>query len=141
MKFEVAVKKDNKYLIKADFGGDVGSRWAETTEAVVTYAKGKFKKGDDCELEYKKDGSKLHVTRITGQGSGGSPSSSSSKSSGGYDKKYSGSNNTADSICRQNANHATSRTLIALQGHVDPNNVFDIASQLHEMFLKLAKGC
>lgn len=139
MKFEVAIVKDNKFLIKADFEGDVGSRWAETSEAVVKYAKSNFKKGDQCVIEYAKVGSKLKVSRITKDGKSSS-SSSSPSGAGGKGKTYSGSN-TQESICRQNANHATSRALIALQGHIDPNNIFEISKQLHAMFLKFAKGC
>jgi len=46
----------------------------------------------------------------------------------------------AETIARQNANHATSRALIALQGQIDVNNIFDISEKLHEMFLRLAQG-
>lgn len=45
-----------------------------------------------------------------------------------------------EAIARQNANHATSRALIALQGQVDVNSIFEIAKRLHEMFLSLARG-
>jgi ferredoxin len=42
-----------------------------------------------------------------------------------------------DSIKRQAIGHMTSRTLIALQGHVDPNNVNAIAESIYKKYIEL----
>jgi len=40
-----------------------------------------------------------------------------------------------ESIRRQAVGHMVSRTLIALQGHVDPNNIQDIIDSLYEKYI------
>lgn len=42
-----------------------------------------------------------------------------------------------ESIKRQAIMHAVSRSLISLQGHIDPNNIGDIAEQLYKKFQQL----
>lgn len=42
-----------------------------------------------------------------------------------------------ESIKRQAIMHAVSRALISLQGHIDPNNIGDIAEQLYKKFQQL----
>ena len=68
MKFLVAVKKNNKNLLR--FEDDKGNKvWAITTDAVVNYAKNNFKEGDKCGLEYTvDDNDQYNVTRINKDG-------------------------------------------------------------------------
>lgn len=149
-------------LVKNDGDGT----WATCTKAVYKWAKKTFSDGDKVDIEYSEKDGKYHVTKITkaGSGSGSKETKSSSVSAptcsdcdkelkdDKYTKCYtcnkknpvkskrSLSDSTGDSICRQNANHATSRALIALQGHIDVNNIFDIAKRLHKMFYDLTQG-
>jgi len=57
----------------------------------------------------------------------------SKKSSGSYGK----SPEVQESIKRQAIGHMTSRTLIALQGHIDPNNVTTLAETIYKKFQDL----
>lgn len=165
MIFKTAYKKGEKYLVKI-VGlnpDDVKGTWATTTSAVYNWAKKTYEDGDEVDAEYNVKNGEYTVTRITKGGEGSKKTSSKSDEpkektcadcgkklkDDKYDKCYtcnqksptkSYSKSTEDSISRQNANHATSRTLLALQGQVDINNIFDIAKKLHEMYLKLARG-
>jgi len=55
------------------------------------------------------------------------------KTSGGYIK----SPEVQESIKRQAIGHMTSRSLISLQGHIDVNNIQEIAESIYKMYVKL----
>jgi len=164
MIFKHVCTKGNKYLARIEYD-DKGDKWATTTKAVHDWAKKNFNEGDEVDVEYNIKNGQYFVTRISapGQSSKKSTTPEGEKSKGKYtcedcgkelkDGKYEKcytcnkknpskfkNTDTADAISRQNANHATSRALIALQGQVDVNNIFDITKRLHEMFLRLARG-
>ena len=52
-------------------------------------------------------------------------------------KGYGKSPEVQESIKRQAIGHMTSRTLIALQGHVNPNNIQEIAASLYKKYQEL----
>lgn len=73
MRFLVAFKKEDKNLVKIDFGGDIGEKWATTTDAVYNFAKSNIKgsnrdtnfSGEEVTVEYKVNDGKYEVSRIT----------------------------------------------------------------------------
>ena len=168
MIFKHVCVKGDKYLARIQYD-DKGDKWATTTKAVHDWAKRSFKEGDTVDVEYNIKNGQYFVTRISAPGQSPKTSSAPvsekstskptcsdcgkelkddkyekcytcNKKSPSGRKTYTKNIDTANAISRQNANHATSRALIALQGQIDPNNIFEIAKKLHEMFLKLAKG-
>lgn len=52
-------------------------------------------------------------------------------------KTYTKSPEVQESIKRQAIGHMTSRTMIALQGHIDPNNVHEIAESIYNTYVRL----
>lgn len=106
MRFLVAFKKEGKILVKIDFGGEIGEKWASTSEAVYDYAKSNIKgndknskfPGEEVNVEYTEKDGKYTVSRITklGQDSGQPSETKTESTSGicadcgatGIDKKY-----------------------------------------------------
>lgn len=76
MKFLFALKKNDKYLLKMVLD-DGKEKWAETTEAVVSFAKKNFNKEEVCEFEYKVDAGRYTVSKISKVG--GKPSTTNQK--------------------------------------------------------------
>ena len=160
--FKVAYTKpkEDKYLVKIDFGGDVGEKWCETTEPVVNYAKKAFKDGDEVEATYTEKDGAYNVTRVTKKTTTTTKPSTTKKETipGKYvcedcgkelkDDKYkkcypcnkknpvktTGNSTTQQSIERQNVNNAVSRALISLQGQVDINNIGTLIDTLWTKF-------
>lgn len=166
MKFLVAYKKGDKTLVKIEL--DDGEQvWGTTSEAVYNFAKKAFKEGEEVGVEYTEKNGQYFVNRITKKGSSETSTTKQKTTSStgfacedcGYElkdgkykkcytcnekapassKKTSG-DNTQEYINRQNANHATSRTLIALQGHVDPNNVLELIDTIHAKYMEKITG-
>ncbi|KKM81125.1 hypothetical protein LCGC14_1332950 [marine sediment metagenome] len=81
MKFLLAMVKDGNPITRIDFGGDIGEKWATTTQAVVDFAKTGLKSrskdgsyaGDEVTVEHTVTNGKYNVTKITKVGTGGSP--------------------------------------------------------------------
>jgi len=158
MKFLVAFKRGDKNLLKIDFGGDEGEKWCETSAKVVNYAKAQIKEGDEVDLDYVLDDGKYKVNKIMKKGSKTSTSTSSQNvcsdcgkelKSDKYDKCYNcnkknknsnttkSSNFDADLSRKQTIAHAVSRSLIALQGHIEPNNIGEIIDTLYQKYNEL----
>lgn len=169
MIFKHVCVKAGKYLAKIVFKEGEKEKWATTSEAVYNYAKKNFNDGDEVDVQYNVKNGQYFVSKIMKPGSGTAKKEEAPKESSKptcadcgkelkddkYEKCYTCNKNNPspktgkrygktpeeqDTIARQNANHATSRALIALQGQVDVNSVFDVAEKLHEMFLRLARG-
>ena len=87
MKFKLAVKKNNKFLIKMVLD-DGQEKWATTSQAVFNFAKNNFKEGDDADFVYRVDNNQYFVDRINKPGykqetqSGGYNPNPSSQDSG-----------------------------------------------------------
>jgi hypothetical protein len=133
--------------------------WATCTDAVYSYVKNNFKGWEEVTLQYEKQGNFPYVTRIE-KGSGKDVQNSSVDSKpvcedcgkelkdDKYTKCYTcnkkspttKSLDSQDAINRQNANHATSRALIALQGHINPNNIMEMIDALHARFMEKITG-
>ena len=160
-KFEKVAKK--RLMVRfLEIDGKTGV-WATCSEAVKDYAKKTFKEGDIVDVQSDPSGELgLHVTRISkpGQGGGGSPAQSPANTElicpdcgkakeAKYEKcwscnKKNPSSKTKDrgsdvntSIKRQAIGHMTSRSLIAMQGHVDPNNIVGLVETLYAKYKEL----
>ena len=73
MKFLVAYKDDKgKFLIKIEFV-EGKEKWANTSEAVVNYAKANFKANEDVDVDYTEKNGSYTVTRITKKGATPAP--------------------------------------------------------------------
>ena len=140
-KFIKPAQSDNCVMVKIDMDGK--PTWLRCSQGVKDYAKKNFIEGDEVEFEFDvKDDDYIITSYIkkVGESAGGQsynppPESSnkSSKSSG----KYTKSTSTNESIKRQAIGHMTSRTLIALQGHVNPNNILEMAETIYTKYQEL----
>ncbi len=166
MRFLHACEKNGVALIRIAMD-DGTERWMETSKAVLNFARKVLKgnnketgyKGDEVKVTYTQENGKYNCTRIEKIGE----TSVKNKQQPKYtcetcgvalkDNKYKKCYNCnkksqtketissdKDLINRQNANHATSRTLIALQGHVDPNNVLDLIDIIHAKYMEKING-
>lgn len=121
--------------------------WCSCSDAVRTYAKNNFAEGDDVEFEYEmKDGKPSITSKVTKAG-GSSSSSKSSSSEKKETKSYSQPtgnkwNDPAvqESIKRQAVAHATTRALLSLQGHLNPNNIGEVFDTLYDKILNKVNG-
>lgn len=168
MIFKHVCKKGDKFLTKIVFKEGEKEKWATTSEAVYNWAKKNFKENDVVDAQYTVKNGQYFVSKIMKPGTGGNSNKSETTqpdkneytcsdcgkelADNKYKKcytcnkknpsktNYTKNTDTADAISRQNTNHATSRALIALQGQIDINNIYDVAEKLHEMFLRFARG-
>ena len=134
-------------FIKTTFGDDyVGIKtvidgkevWATCSQAVKEFAKMNFQEGDDVEFEFKVNDGKYEISsNITKVG--GNPKTETKKTS--YSKatysKYDKGQDVNTSIKRQAIAHATSRTMIGLQGHINPENVCKILREVYTTYQEM----
>jgi len=167
MIFKHVCKKADKYLAKIIFKNGEKEKWATTSEAVYNWAKKNFKEDDEVDVQYTVKNGQYFVSKIMKPGSSGTvikeetPKEISKptcedcgkelkddkykkcyncnkknpvkKSTGTYTK----SPEVQQSIKRQAIGHMTSRSLIALTGQVDVNNIEEIAESLYKLYVKL----
>ena len=142
-------------------------QWMTCSSAVYNYSKKNIKgrdkngqyPGDEVDVQYTENNGQFNCNRVSKKaGTTSSKQGNSTKPTCAdcgkelkddkYEKCYScnqknptsKSDSTQDAINRQNANHATSRALIALQGHVDPNNISELIDMLHKKFMEKITG-
>ena len=155
MKYLTACKKEDVYLVKIDFEGEIGEKWATTTEAVVNFAKKTFKQDEKVNVTFEEKDGQYTVSRITKIFQSTKKKETKAKyacedcgielKDGRYKKCYKCSQKSSnkktqavqDSIKRQAIGHMTSRTLIALQGHVDPNTITDLMKTIYQIYVEL----
>lgn len=141
--------------------------WATCSQVVKDYAEKNFKSGDAVHVQFEDgQNNMLHVSKIEpGPGADIKKSADVTSAVSGkpscedcgkdlQDAKYkkcwacNKKNPTAgakkdrgsevnSSIKRQAIGHMTSRTLISLQGHIDPNNVEALAERIYKKFQEL----
>lgn len=129
-----------KDMINVDIDG-VGTKWLFCDKAVKTFAKMNFKEGDEIEFDYEEKDGKFTVNGyVKKAGSEASsegytpPPEAKSSYSGGSGYK---SQEVQESIKRQAIGHMVSRSLIALQGHVDLSNIEKTATSLYKTYQTL----
>lgn len=142
------------------------SKWYWMSPAVEKYAKAQIPVGTEVELQTETKNGKDVITRITKEGNSSSTPQTNKDEPQGFtckecgaalkDDKYdtcydcnqknkkSGKSNyyskspaEREMIKRQAMGHMVSRTLISLQGHVDPNNVEELATSLYKLYENL----
>lgn len=132
-KFIKTAFKDECVMLKVVIDGR--EVWAECDKVVKEFAKKNFKEGDDVEFEYENKDKTYkingNITKVGGTTSAPSeespsPAPSSLPSSGG---------SVNESIKRQAIAHATSRTMISMAGHVNPNNVKELFNSIYDVIL------
>ena len=156
----VAAKKT---MLKVAIDGQ--EKWATCTTQVLGYAKNTFKGGEEVDIQSEASGEVgLHITRISKAGQGGGVTNSTVSNTvptckdcgkelkdAKYEKCYtcnkknpapkSGSYGKTpevqESIKRQAIGHMTSRSLIAMQGQVDPNNIVGLIETLYAKYREL----
>lgn len=137
--FLKVAKRDTCTMLQVNQDGE--DQWVECTKPVKGFAKKAFNEGDPCNLITDEEGVVTKIEKVGGGSSSGSSKSysgsgkksygnksSSEKSSGG---SYSSTDKDA-SIIRQTVVKATAQTLVALQGHVDPNNVHELIDEIYK---------
>lgn len=157
-KLVAIAKTEGKNMLKIDIPEGSGI-WAFCSPEVKAYAKKTFKEGDEVELQYEQKNGGYYITFIKRPGS--SSTSETKKTApqskfvcedcgkalkdGTYKKCYtcnqkkpssSEEKDKSSSIEKQNCNNATSRTLVALQGQVDINNILEIADKIWNFYYK-----
>ena len=157
MRFLVAYKKGDKFLLKIALE-DGKEKWMETIEAVYKFASNNLKghsrdtnyPGDEVEIQYTEENGQYNVTRMTKKGT-----TSTSPQTDGYtcvdcgaslkDDKYKkcyacnkkkptssdGKFRTPEQITKDEIGHMTARTMVSLQGHVDPNTGIDVIKAIY----------
>lgn len=149
-----------KTMLKVSVNGK--EQWATCTPQVLTFAKNTFKGGEEVEYQSEATGEVgLHITRISKAGQGGTTPVQSTepkcedcgkvlkdskynkcytcnqkkptKTGGSYGK----SPEVQESIKKQAIAHATSRTLIALQGQVDRNDITSVMEVIYKKYQEL----
>lgn len=147
-KFIRTAKPDNLKMVKIEVDGK--EIWAECSDPVKKWAKDNFKEGDVVELELAEKNGKYKVEgKITKEGQTSAPTTqtNSQPSTTSTPSNYSSSSSAkktwgktpeeCDSIKRQAIGHMVSRSLIALQAHLDPNNIHEVAEQLYSTYQRL----
>jgi len=132
-------------MIKAVVDGT--EEWYKCDKNVRDFAKKNFSEGDDIEFEFDVDGDDKviegYVKKVGGSDSPAtSKASSSSKSSyksPNESGKYKADPEKSEGIRRQCCAKSTAQTLVAMQGHVDPNNVFDLMDEIYNKYDELTK--
>jgi hypothetical protein len=133
---------------------DGKEEWAKTTDKVVAYAKEHFQRDEEVVLVSKRQGKMLFIDKIMKPGqTEQAPAQTAGASSapggaqapvqeqkppqtGGYQKNnsYGKSPEEQASIRSQAIGHMVSRTLIAMQGTVEPNNVCALIDTLYQKY-------
>lgn len=134
-KFIKATKARNWNGVQVVIDGE--PRWASCTKQVQDYAGKNFAEGDDVEFEYTVEDGKYNIEGYIKKVGG---SSSSEKSRKETPQTSTGSRYdpaVQESIKRQAIGNMTSRTLIALTGQIDVNNVHEVAEEVYKTFQKL----
>lgn len=128
--------------------------WVVVEKNVLDFAKKNFNEGDEVEFEYYTDKSKKvhvkgYIKKVGGTDTPApkettsrptetpAPQSNPVKTNAPEKKTWGKTPEEQDSIKRQAIGHMVSRTLISLQGHVDPNNVHEIATELYKTYQEL----
>lgn len=153
IKFIKLAKKQPMISVNID-GKDV---WVKASDAVMKFAGEHFKEGDLVNLEGNDKGKMMYVTKITkaGASTGGAQSPAQAQktaevqppkpeekkeekapaSVNNYSgNKYAKSPEEQASIRSQAIGHMVSRTLIAMQGTVEPNNVCSLIDTLYQKY-------
>lgn len=120
-----------KNMLKVDIPEGSG-KWAHCSAQVMKFAKENFKEGDEVDLEYKQENGQFHISFIKKPGATSSPKKSYNRPKGNSGK----TEDDKEDMRRENANHCVSRTLIALQGQVDLNNVHELIDGLFQHYLE-----
>ena len=138
----IKIGKTRKYFQIADQGQDEKTAdWYTVSDNLLQYTKD-MKEGDEVSIKFETrpgyNGSITNFLTYIVKGSQSVPINTSTTHSGaqksyGYDK----SSEVQDSIKRQATAHATSRVLIALQGHVTPDNFEVLSTKVYNHILKL----
>lgn len=142
-KFKVAMVKDGNPIVKLSVDSDDNDgTWFTTSSAVVNFAKKSFKEDEEVKVTYNENDGTKFVTRIEKLKGGNSRPSNTNKTPV---KKSSWSNKsdnyrTPEQITTDEIGHMTAKSLICLQGHIDPNNICDIITQIYETYKKMIKG-
>ena len=157
-----------KIMIKVDIAGQK-EVWANCSKAVYDFAKTAFKQGDVVHVQYqfnsessnlkyyvvrieKGEGQDVQVTKEntpapatntqqntsapTPPGPGVQQDPPKSSYTGGYKGK---TNTEREEIRAQAIGHMVSRSLMCLQGHVDPNNILGVIDTLHKKYEELIR--
>ncbi len=158
---KIAAKKS---MLAFDLNGNGEKVWTVCSKKVYDFVKANFKEGDNVTPTFgseEKDGMK-YVTLVK---KGGAPAPAKTSADDGkpkckacgyplkddkYEKCYkcnqknpapkSTKGKDTDLIKREAVAHATSRVMIGMQGHVDPNNVKDIFTEVYQIILDLVEG-
>lgn len=119
--------------------------WATCSPAVKEFARNNFNEGDLIEFTYEQKNGKYNITsKVTKVGGSSTPPPSANRSSTNNSSSYTPPPNKTDkgtdvnnSIKRQAIGHMTSRTLISMQGLVDPNNIEEITRKIYALYQEL----
>lgn len=128
MKYIVAIVKNGKPLLR--FETDEGKKeWAETSQAVVNYAKKNFQENEEVDFEYTVKNGQYNITKILKKGAGGgggtgtgSDTKTQTQTGSGYAKPGTYNNPTPDEAERKNKLSVLSSSctaIVAMQGRID----------------------
>lgn len=163
---KIFVKSKNGKMLKIGNTAET-AKWYFMTDEVIAFVTGKFNVGDEVEFQSSQSAEGETINRITKKGgdvpvaSNGSnvgggtgfqkkpfvpkeqwiaeQKAKQAQSSGGEFKKstYGKSPEEQDSIKRQAIGHMTSRTLIAMQGIVTPDNVESLVEKIYNKYVEV----
>ena len=132
-------QRDNLNMLKIEMDGK--EEWVECSSPVKEFAKQHINEGDMVEFEYELKAGKKHIKGLINKEGEPAPKGDYSKpASTTKASSYSGKSfdpSVNESIKRQAIGHMTSRTLIALQGRVDPNNIYEIMAEIYKKYQEL----
>lgn len=142
LKFIKGAQKPDLNMVKVEIDGN--QVWADCTSSVKNFAKSNFSEGQEVEFEYsetqegKKKKYKIDgLIKAVGGVTPPNNSSNNYQDSGSQSNSYSGDKNIT--IRSQTIGKMVAQSLVALQGHVDPNNINGIIDELYKKYDSLIK--